>query len=86
MEKNTVDDEKDNLWVGATAFERRATPCEYAAGLLVAPDLLVAEQKEDVIVFPDLSQHVLFKGHVLVTEVPHGEWITDPFSPLIDML
>ncbi|KEQ76540.1 hypothetical protein M436DRAFT_38603, partial [Aureobasidium namibiae CBS 147.97] len=74
LEKNTVDDDKDNLWVGATAFERRATPCEYAAGLLVAPDLLVAEQKEDVIVFPDLSEHVLFKDHVLVTEIPHGRF------------
>ncbi|KAK6001607.1 hypothetical protein QM012_002938 [Aureobasidium pullulans] len=74
LEKNTVDDVKDNLWVGATAFERRATPCEYAAGLLVAPDLLVAEDKGDVIVFPDLSEHVLFKDHILVTEVPHGRF------------
>ncbi|KAI4716275.1 hypothetical protein E4T48_07535 [Aureobasidium sp. EXF-10727] len=74
LEKNTVDDDKDNLWVGATAFERRATPCEYAAGLLVAPDLLVAEDKGDVVVFPDLSEHVLFKDHALVTEVPHGRF------------
>ncbi|KAI5236225.1 hypothetical protein E4T43_08782 [Aureobasidium subglaciale] len=74
LEKNTADDEKDNLWVGATAFERRATPCEYAAGLLVAPDLLVSEDKGDVVVFPDLSQHVLFKEHALVTEVPHGRF------------
>jgi hypothetical protein len=72
--------------VGATAFERRATPCEYVAGLLVAPDLLVRELKEDVIVFPDLSEHVLFKDHALVTENPHGEWITDPFFRLADML
>ncbi|CAD0093626.1 unnamed protein product, partial [Aureobasidium vineae] len=74
LEKNTVDDDKDNLWVGATAFERRATPCEYAAGLLVAPDLLVAEDKGDVVVFPDLSEHVLFKDHALVTEIPHGRF------------
>ncbi|KAI5273796.1 hypothetical protein E4T47_03080 [Aureobasidium subglaciale] len=74
LEKNTADDEKDNLWVGATAFERRATPCEYAAGLLVAPDLLVSKDKGDVVVFPDLSQHVLFKEHALVTEVPHGRF------------
>ncbi|KAI4724544.1 hypothetical protein E4T49_07724 [Aureobasidium sp. EXF-10728] len=74
LEKNTVDDDKDNLWVGALAFERRATPCEYAAGLLVAPDLLLAEDKGDVIVFPDLSEHVLFKDHALVTEVPHGRF------------
>ncbi|KAG9820435.1 hypothetical protein KCU77_g16662, partial [Aureobasidium melanogenum] len=74
LEKNTVDDDKDNLWVGATAFERRATPCEYAAGLLVAPDLLVSEDQGDVIVFPDLSEHVLFRDHILVTEVPHGRF------------
>ncbi|KAG9950097.1 hypothetical protein KCU85_g3815, partial [Aureobasidium melanogenum] len=74
LEKNTVDDAKDNLWVGATAFERRATPCEYAAGLLVAPDLLVSEDKGDVIVFPDLSEHPLFRDHILVTEVPHGRF------------
>lgn len=61
--------------MGATAFERRATPCEYAAGLLVAPDLLVTEDKGGVIVFPDLSEHVLFRDHVLVTEVPHGKRI-----------
>ncbi|KEQ62322.1 uncharacterized protein M437DRAFT_35031, partial [Aureobasidium melanogenum CBS 110374] len=74
LEKNTVDDAKDNLWVGATAFERRATPCEYAAGLLVAPDLLVSEDKGDVVVFPDLSEHPLFRDHILVTEVPHGRF------------
>jgi hypothetical protein len=86
LEKNTVDDDEDNLWVGATAFERRATPCEYAAGLLVAPDLLVTECKGDVIVFPDLSEHVLFKDHALVTEVPHGESTTYPLAHLSDVL
>jgi hypothetical protein len=73
LEKDVADDEKDKLWVGFTKFERRRTPCEYAAGLLIAPDLLAREYKGDVIVFPDLSQHVLFKDHALVTEVPHGK-------------
>ncbi|THY92074.1 hypothetical protein D6C92_06000 [Aureobasidium pullulans] len=74
LEKDVADDEKDKLWVGFTKFERRRTPCEYAAGLLIAPDLLAREYKGDVIVFPDLSQHVLFKDHALVTEVPHGRF------------
>lgn len=83
MEKDVADDEKDKLWVGFTKFERRRTPCEYAAGLLIAPDLLAREYKGDVIVFPDLSQHVLFKDHALVTEAPHGKKNNTPIAFLL---
>jgi hypothetical protein len=82
LEKNTVDDERDNLWIGATQFERQATPCEYAAGLLIAPDFMVGEDEQGVVVFPDLSQHPLFKSHALVTEKPHGKIVVYPLLRL----
>lgn len=71
-DKSTVDDTEDNLRIGVNQFERRATPCEYAAALLDVPDALAMENYKNVTVFSDLFQHELFVNHALVNEHPHG--------------
>lgn len=80
LQNDQIHDDDDGLWLGQVTFDRGNTPCGYAAGLLIPPQIESSDNEtgkgaHDYVAFPNIQEVPMFANHPLTwAPKPNGRF------------